>query len=437
MERDLATSGYKYLSSPFSTTTVSDYTSYLSATATIPNFYLYNENKTSAGWTSYTSGALSPMIGYAANLGAIANAKKISISGTVNNGSFSATLYNHNQTYTLGMNLVGNPYPSPIDWNAVSGWTKTNIDDAMYFFDATGAADEYSGNYYQYVNGVGTGGATNIVPSMQGFFVHVSNGSYPVTATLGMTNSVRTTNLSPVFKSASVDTKSILRFAAGFDGTYSGQDPFVLYFDPSATMQFDGQKDALKLMNTDAAIPNLYEIVGNSQKLSINGIPEPVDSLTRIPIGINALKEGWIIISATDLSKLPSEYTVYLEDKSNNVHQDLRKEPKYRFYANNGETNNRFALVLAMVDYNYSASVPEKLFTLSRIAGTLVVKANLLAGDVGELRITNMLGQIMTTKSITFNQTIEVGADWQSGIYVVTLVSGGNSYSEKTIIRRK
>ena len=48
-----------------------------------------------------------------------------------------------------------------------------------------------------------------------------------------------------------------------------------------------------------------------------------------------------------------------------------------------------------------------------------------------------MLGQIMMIKSITFNQTIEVGADWQSGIYVVTLVSGQNSYSEKTIIRRK
>ena len=49
-------------------------------------------------------------------------------------------------TYTKGFNLVGNPYPSAIDWDAASGWTKTNIDNAVYYFKAS-ATDQYGGTY--------------------------------------------------------------------------------------------------------------------------------------------------------------------------------------------------------------------------------------------------------------------------------------------------
>jgi len=441
MERYLSSAyGYKYLCSPFTSASLS---ATLSGNATIPTFYAYNENNSTliSNVTTYTSGwvttavsGLSTMTGYAANFGNGGGIQTFSMTGTVNNGSMSATLYNNNRTYTLGFNLVGNPYPSPINWNLAN---RTNVDNAIYFFNASGASDQYSGVYDSYINGVGSGGSTNIIPSMQGFFVHVTNGAYPVTGSLGFSNAMRTIDLNPTYKAAKFDPRPIMKFSASFDQQNALSDAYVIYLDNKTTRNFDSEYDALKLMNTDIAVPNIYEIVGNSQNLSISGMPEPVDSLTRIPIGIKALKDGWINIVATDLSKLPSDLTIYLEDKSNNVHQDLRKEPKYRFYANTGETNNRFTLVMAMVGYNYSATTPAKLFTLSRTAGTLVIKANLLAGDVGELKITNMLGQNMLTKSITFNQTIEVGADWQSGIYVVTLISGQNSYSEKTIVRRK
>ncbi|MEK7719670.1 MAG: T9SS type A sorting domain-containing protein, partial [Bacteroidota bacterium] len=441
MERYLPSAyGYKYLCTPFTSASLS---ATLSGNATIPTFYAYNENNSTiissvvtyiSGWVSTAVTGLSPMAGYAANFGQAGGSQTFSMTGTVNNGSMTASLLNHNRTYTLGFNLVGNPYPSPINWNLAN---RTNVDNAIYFFNASGATDQYSGVYDSYVNGTSSGGSTNIIPSMQGFFVHVSNGAYPVTGSLGFSNAMRTNDPNPTYKAATFDTRPIMRFSASFDKQNALSDAYVIYLDNKTTRKFDSEYDALKLMNTDIAVPNIYEIVGNSQNLSISGMPEPVDSLTRIPIGIKALKEGWINIVAADLSKLPSDLTIYLEDKSNNIHQDLRKEPKYRFYANTGETNNRFALVMAMVGYNYNTAAPEKLFTLSRTASTLVIKSNLLAGDVGELKISNMLGQIMMIKSITFNQTIEVGADWQSGIYVVTLVSGQNSYSEKTIIRRK
>jgi hypothetical protein len=440
MERYLSSAyGYKYLSSPFTSSSLS---ATLSSNATIPKFYSYNEDNSTvinlvptyiSGWVSTAVTGLSPMIGYAANFGQAGGAQTFNMTGTVNNGSMSATLYNHNRTYTQGFNFVGNPYPSPIDWTLAN---RSNIDNAIYLFNASGASDQYSGVYDSWVNNVSYG-SSSIIPSMQGFFVHVSNGTYPVSGSLGFSNAMRTTDLNPIYKAATIDNRPIMKFTASFDYATAATDKFVLYFDNYSTKNFDPETDALKLMNTDIAVPNLYEIVGNSQKLSISGIPEPADSLTKIPLGINALKEGWIIISATDLSKLPSEYTLYLEDKSNNIRQDLRRTPTYRFYASSGETNNRFNLIMAIVSDNYSNADPDKLFTLSKMNETLQVRSNLFPGDVGELRITNMTGQTLFRKTITSNQTFEVGSsEWKSGIYVVTLVSGNNSYSEKTIIRK-
>ena len=125
-----------------------------------------------------TTNVLVPWHGYAVNFGSNAAPNTVDVTGVVNNGTLTVTLYNHNNTYTKGFNLIGNPYPSPIDWDAAAGWTKTNIDNALYYFKAS-TTDQYGGTYSTYINGISaTGGTTNIIPSMQGFFVHVSRRSF-------------------------------------------------------------------------------------------------------------------------------------------------------------------------------------------------------------------------------------------------------------------
>ncbi len=61
-----------------------------------------------------------------------------------------------------GWNLVGNPYPSPIDWDAASGWTKTNVDNATY-------RHVNNATWASYVGGVGTNGGSQIYCFMSGF----------------------------------------------------------------------------------------------------------------------------------------------------------------------------------------------------------------------------------------------------------------------------
>ncbi len=78
-------------------------------------------------------------------------------------------------------NLVGNPYPSAIDWDAAA-WTKTNLDDAMYMWDPNNGT---SGAYYAYVFGISSDGRSNgsIIPSSQGFFVKANAASPALSVT--------------------------------------------------------------------------------------------------------------------------------------------------------------------------------------------------------------------------------------------------------------
>lgn len=199
--------GYKYFSSPVQTATVGAFANNVVLSAFFPNFYSYDETQVATGWQVDTirTSTLVPLQGYAANFGPSTAPKLVSITGTMNNGPVSISLSNTNQAITQGFNLVGNPYPSPINWNATSGWTKINVDNALYYFDA-GTTSQYTGTYSSYVNGISSDGkADSLIASMQGFFVHVTNGTYPVAATLAVTNQVRINNDATLFHRATLN----------------------------------------------------------------------------------------------------------------------------------------------------------------------------------------------------------------------------------------
>lgn len=115
--------GYKYLGSPFTSTTVGQFSGPVNLSSSFPSFYSYNERNPATGWVTDTTSthSLVPGLGYAMNFGSATGSLTLSLQGIVNNGTITQTLYNHNNTYTQGFNLVSNPYPSPIDWNSSTG----------------------------------------------------------------------------------------------------------------------------------------------------------------------------------------------------------------------------------------------------------------------------------------------------------------------------
>jgi hypothetical protein len=423
--------GYRYISSPCQSATVAELSDDVNLSASFPEVYRYDESLSYAGWVNYTnaSGMLNSLEGYAVNFGATTAAKTIDITGVVNNGTVSsATLYNHNQPYTQGFNLAGNPYPSPIDWTATSGWSRTNIDNAIYYFN-NGIADRYQGTYSSYINGVSSDGiASNIIPSMQGFFIHVSNGTYPVTASMSVNNDVRVNNLSPVFhKETGSKDNPLVRISAGYANQNGLSDPAVVYFENGSTSGYDRELDALKMLNTDERVPSLYSMAGDS-KLSINGVPEPLNDEHVIPLGLEVSKDGQVNIEARDVERMPTGLHLYFADASTGVIQDLEQEASYLVLLSKGSYQRRFYLIFS----NQKPVAVPGLNGLNAFAKGSSIFVNVTDG--GTLQIFNMLGQVVGQEEIKQNGLHEFPLQSAAGVYIVRLSSGNAIQTQKVFL---
>jgi fibronectin-binding autotransporter adhesin len=419
MQRYLASGfGYKYVSSPFTSATVNEFANDLNLAASFPTFYTYIENQASSGYTVYTTttGALTPMLGYVGNFGASSAPKTVDMTGVVNNGTItSPTLLNHNQFYTKGFNLAGNPYPSPVNWDAVGGWTKTNIDNALYYFNA-GSTNQYTGTYSTYINGISSDGIANgIIPAMQGFFVHVTNGTFPVTAAFAVNNTARVNNLTPNYHRDAPATVPLLRLNASFENE---ADAMVVYFDHSATFTIDPEMDALKLINTDPLVPNLYSL-SDTTKYSIHALPymednhNARDSISIIPLGLVTQQAGFVTFKVQDMERIPYGWHIYLKDEKMGITQDLQRNPSYRQEMEKGEFNHRFSLVFSLKDL-----MPvEETFKAYSAGGKIYVYIN---GDKEAVTLSNMSGQVLLRQQVSGIGYHDLGPSFSSGVYIVS-----------------
>jgi hypothetical protein len=431
--------GYKYFSSPFQSATVNEFADDMALGSF--TFFRYDESRISSGWVSYHTPTTNPLIslqGYAVNFGSGSAPNTVDITGVVNNGSLSVTLYNNNNPFTKGFNLIGNPYPSPIDWISAAGWTKTNIDNALYFFKAS-TTDQYGGNYISYVNGVSTGGTTlNIVPSMQGFFIHVTDGPpWPVTGTLEMNNNVRVTDQTQPFTKSGIKSPiSFLKFSSAFSDDTASFDPAVIYFDEKATTEFDSQLDALKLMNTDLKVPNLYAVTPAGAKLSISAMPDIVSTTDSVPLGLKLNRDGYIIFRIRNIEGTFSSMSISLYDKIAGIEQDLLPDKEYKISLPTGEYLNRFFLNLS----NVATKVPDnnfypELFSIYCSHGILKAEIDILSGKEGILKITNLTGQTIYLSKVYERGYHEFNPGVKDGIYIVTYITGNKRSSKKLFIQ--
>ncbi|HNP24600.1 MAG TPA: T9SS type A sorting domain-containing protein [Panacibacter sp.] len=435
MQRYLSSGfGYTYFGTAFQDATVNEFAEEVNLNASFPAFYRYDENQVSTGWLTYTAAGNTLVAGqgYAANLGTSNAPVTVNVTGTVNNGTVVSSLYNHNRTYTKGFNLVGNPYPSPIDWNATSGWVRNNVDNALYYFNAS-TTDQYGGTYSSYINGVSSDGiAGNLIPSMQGFFVHVTDGTYPVAASFSISNDARTDDLNPG-PLMNPNIPPIIRLSAGYADDWLQGDRAVFYLDAGASKKFDKKRDALKLMNTNKDVPNLYAVADDTSKLSIHAFVYPQDTATSYPLGLKTEKDGWITFNAPQVQQIPAGLYIYLYDQKLKEYHDLKTGPAYRLYLSAGQYEQRFSLVFSkkqlLTDNNDNV-----FFKAYYAGGNLFINTNIPADDKSVLLLLNLNGQHIWQRPFKGTASYPLNASIAKGIYVVKLVSAIQIKSEKIVI---
>jgi hypothetical protein len=431
--------GYKYLGSPFQSATVNEMADDVNLSAVFPSVYRHDENQASNGWIAYASSSntLVPMRGYAFQLGNTVKTDTIDMNGVVNNGNISLPLFNNNQTYTKGFNLVSNPYPSPIDWNAATGWTRTQIDNSVYYFNA-GVTDQYTGSYSSYVNGISSDGqANNIIPAMQGFFIHVADGSYPVAGSLGLSNTARISVMPQTYRRLNgPEMKSFLRLRAGF-AENSISDPTVIYFENSATEKFDTDLDARKLLNTNTDLPSVYSISADAKQLSINSLKEPNSSI-HVPLGVLLLKNGQVSFFCTDITALPLNIYCYLYDSVAGVYKNLKDSSRYECYLAAGTYEKRFSVVFsrtAILQQRLPADDSRTgIFQLTGTDRQKRILLNLPPGEKAVIRVINMAGQVLDNREYRISGSYPLLLMQPAGIYQIVCYTGNITITRQIFI---
>lgn len=446
--------GYKYFSSPFQNSIVGDFSPFMDFSdpeSGFPHFYRYNENRNieidgniedATGWESYINSGnnLNISEGYALNFGTSSAPQTIELIGDVNNGPISSPqLENNHREYTKGFHLVGNPYPSPLDWNA-SAWKRTNIDDAIYFFTASDD-NQYTGTYTAYVNDISTGdnASPNVIPSMQGFFIKVSDSDTQdlVTGSFEMNNNVRITNFEQEFyRSQLPEQKSLIRLEAGFKET-TRKDPMVIYFSSYATSNFEKEMDAHKLMNTDPAVPSFYNITESKKELAINAIPFPASrSYRKIPLGIKADRNGQMQINLASIENLSPNFNIYLIDHTKSIGQNLSKNPEYTFNIKAGTNNSRFELMFSEEEVPSPAIAFNEPFDVKVEDGNVVIELNLEENQQGVLRASTITGQILQIKEGRGKDQVTFDGITSDGVYIINLQVGKERHAKKVVIKK-
>ena len=278
--------------------------------------------------------------------------KTYNIIGQLNNGTYSPTVAYSGVGF--GYNLVPNPYPSPIDWNAASGWTKTNISGTIWGFNSS------TGSYGSWNGSTGTNSVGRYIPVGQAFYVQATGSP-----TLTMTNSVRLPNTTDFLKSGEL-APNILHLTASGNG---GQDEIAIQFSYDATETSLDTYDAAKFYS-DMAVPQLstYTSVDNTA-LSITGLPNN-ENTSIVPLRFEMDFTGEITFQASAIESFNNSTIIKLEDKQLSQILDLRTTPTYTFTHTPTDSPERFALHFGGV-LGLENTVTEKLSTITVSGSTI------------------------------------------------------------------
>jgi len=348
--------------------------------------------------------------------------KTLEFTGGLNDGSYSVPL-SFTSGQGEGWNLVGNPYPSAIDWDAVSGLTKpAEMNNSIYFWD--NSLNGGIGNFTYYLGaegsnqGVGVSGGSRYIAAMQGFFVKTS-----ASATLVMDNGIRIHNNTPFYKDG--NTNSLIRLQV-VSGNYS--DETVVRFDANATSEADNAYDCWKLFASN--VPQLSTVTTDNVNMAINTFPK-VESNLIVPLQLNAGITGNFTIQATEMLNFNGS-PVMLEDKILNITQDLTQNPIYSFTASIGDNPDRFNLHFKSVNgINDPSESKVTIYSWDKTVYINPGKVNLH----GQVVVYDILGKPVATKQLEGSSLYCLQLNITPGCYIVKVITGNNVYSQKVVIK--
>ncbi len=368
------------------------------------------------------------------------NAVTLDFTGQFNNAPTATTFaglagLTRGTNADAGWQLLGNPFPAPLDFTTVAFATQaTNLDPSIYQYHST---SRYGGYFTTYQGNMALG-VQPTVPAGGGFFMRVTAPGTP--GSLSLSNVNRVTSYAAGAQASfgrSATTRPVLTLTATAANGLS--DALTVYAQAGATAGLDPRFDAAKLTNPNGL--NLAARAG-TDLLAIDGLPA-FAAATVVPLALAVPAAGTYALAVTELANFGSTQ-VYLRDAATGTDQLLSAGTQVRLTlasATAGAT--RYALVFRPA--GALATAPNALaaqatvypnpahdrftLTLPPVAGQQEVRATLV----------NALGQVVNTRTLALPATGTTAAYATSGlaagVYALRLTAGSQTATLRVVVQ--
>lgn len=293
-----------------------------------------------------------------------------------------------------GWNLVGNPYPSTINWDSPE-WTKTNMANAVYILDPD------TRQYTSYVNGASANGGSPLIASQQAFWVGALANNPVLTATEGVKSIIDQPNFKTTPDSSISPGMSIL--LAGNNMT----DEAVVRHASGATDSYDSNFDAVKRFATWAEYPHISVLNGAGEDYTIHSFDKGFQEW-ELPIRTIVFQNGVYDLVFSNLHEL-NVPCLKLEDTYNGQMYDLVDGVPLSFNMSDTTYAPRFILHIGK-NYELVTSQPQCNGQL----GSIIIGVDSL-----ELGTYQIVGP-GTNRTESFNGSLEIDS-LPAGNYAITV----------------
>ena len=339
--------------------------------------------------------------------------------GNLNNGavSYAVTKNSTVDPLLIGFNLIGNPYPSSIDWKASSGWTRSNLLDSGGGYDMwiwNPATNNYG--VYNSLASTGTNGISSFIAPMQGFFVRADSN-----ANINMTNDIRVhTDASNWFKT-NKNHENLENIKVKITSqTELGSDEVLLQFGASSN-----QAGAAKLYSTIKTAPSVY-LTTEEGELTVRYLTDTTNNPI-VPLAFKPGSDGNYTVSI-DFDTANYDFLELEDTKTKNKH-DLKDNPTYDFNATVEDPFDRFLLHFEEIPIEDN-NLP---FLIYYNGNEIVFDLSLIPDDTA-IKIFDTLGRKIMEKKIRGKTIHYLPFNNKNQVFIVKAVSNGLSFISKIFV---
>nr|WP_294775768.1 YDG domain-containing protein [uncultured Flavobacterium sp.] len=347
--------------------------------------------------------------------------------GVPNNGNYSMALQNFGPGKRF--NLIGNPYPSPIDADVFISENIANgsITGTVYFWRKTNGGT--NGGYCTYnlggFNGNGESiltlpqyneNSANVIQTGQGFLVEATGSG-----TVVFNNDMRINNTTNRFmrNNNTINTVERNRIWLNVTDANGSFSQTMIAYMTGATQGVDQAIDGKLIIDGDITLASL---IGN-ESYAIQGRTLPFDASDVVPLSLKVTTPGDYTISIDRVDGLfaGGGQSVYLRDNTTGDVHNLT-EGGYTFTTASGTFDSRFEVL-----YQAPLAITTPVFNESQVViyKTLNNELSINTGNVvmSSVKIFDVTGRLLTSEKNINSNHVLLSSGITTEILVVQIIS--------------